>query len=690
MAPKVRKPTADPKAAHHHLVCPPNCREHCLAFHPDEEIPPHLDRQKKPAERAEPELPVERAAGRRRHPSVWVTEEGGDRNYDNSSGGGGVMGDVVARCGAEAASGSAAGGEAGQQQCKKRRLCNRGGDGQVGGCSSPDGEDQCGQEGRGESAAADGAGAAPAVGGRAGAAPGQRIINGVPAGVPVLQVPALRAPGEAAAARRGWRLVAVATTVDGLVNAVSAGPRFNGVPTAGQQQPVVKEEPTEQEGPLGFQQQQQQQQQRASGGTGAASLAAVAAAAQQLQSKSQQQQQQGAAVPDLLLQVPDLVALRAPRAAAAAAAAAARRGWRPVAVAAAVGGGEDAVPAGSRFDGLPGQQQMQRSQQQPQRQQQGRSSPPPTRLQLQLPPIELQVAGVKFRSGLGVRQRMDEWVASQTERLHDMMPAVNQLGIPLPAMGQPPQPWAAAFRAHRLNPLPICFDLSVKLGLAEDGRWGAPLPSEPLEPEGVEVRQDSRGRGLGLFTTQPIRANTVICVMGGLMMAQEPDGAVFVERGFRNLPSLERQQLRERVAGSSAPPGAEEQLCWGFLAASFRMAFPGHEDGRAGCGLPPLELQMLGQGGLAAYIHDPRVGDRWGAAAGRQQQGNANCLVVPVLVRGVPLPVLVALRDIAPGEQLLRTVAAATADAAGPSSVIEWPTVCPRPPSRFSGLPLRR
>ncbi|GLC67061.1 hypothetical protein PLESTF_000510800 [Pleodorina starrii] len=269
-----------------------------------------------------------------------------------------------------------------------------------------------------------------------------------------------------------------------------------------------------------------------------------------------------------------------------------------------------------------------------------------------------------------------------------MMPARKQLSIPLPeegAMDPPPLPWAAAFRAHRLNPHPICFDLSVKLGLVNLGRWGAPLPSEPLEPVGVEVRQDNRGRGLGLFTMQPIRANTVICVMGGLMMAQEPDGVEFVERGCCSLPPTMGQQLQERVAGSSAPPGAEEQLCWEFLAGSFRMAFPaGHEDGRAGCpaaggwtaasvalhvisaiGFPPLELQMLGHGGLAAYINDPRVRadcSRGPAAGGQGQQqqqlgdtaDTANCLVVPVLVRGVPLPVLVALRGIAPGEQLLR------------------------------------
>ncbi|GLC40167.1 hypothetical protein PLESTM_001007600 [Pleodorina starrii] len=137
--------------------------------------------------------------------------------------------------------------------------------------------------------------------------------------------------------------------------------------------------------------------------------------------------------------------------------------------------------------------------------------------------------------------------------------------------------------------------------------------------------------------------------MGGLMMAQKPDGAVFVDRGYCSLPPTMKQQLQERVAGSSAPPDAEEQLCWEFLAGSFRMAFPaGHEDGRAGC---------------------PEGGQAAGGQGQQQQQlgddtDTANCLVVPVFVRGVPLPVLVALRDIARWEQLLRERTASTGGAA--------------------------
>ncbi|GLC57773.1 hypothetical protein PLESTB_001265200 [Pleodorina starrii] len=316
-------------------------------------------------------------------------------------------------------------------------------------------------------------------------------------------------------------------------------------------------------------------------------------------------------------------------------------------------------------------------------------------------PIELQVAGVKFPHGLGIRKRMEEWLAKQEQPLRNLMPACDQLSIPLivedggaglaasansavgsggagpsssgvgsaalPAHHQPP--WVSAFRDHHLNPLLIRLNLSAKLGLTEQTRWGVPLPSEPVEPVGVEVRQDSRGRGWGLFATQAMKANTVICVMGGLAMAQQPDGVAFIKRGFGSLSKAVQQQLQERVSGGSVPPGMVGQVCWSFLAGSFRMAFPaGHEHGRAGCypGLVPLELQMLGHGGLAAYINDPRVGAGCcrGAAAGEQGQqqqlgdddvvDTANCLVVPVMVRGVPLPVLVALRNIAAGEQLFR------------------------------------
>ncbi|GLC47204.1 hypothetical protein PLESTB_001456000 [Pleodorina starrii] len=341
----------------------------------------------------------------------------------------------------------------------------------------------------------------------------------------------------------------------------------------------------------------------AAGGTGAAAAAAMTAAAAvgaaavpataaplQPQTQGQQQQQPGASVPAAAV-----VALGAARAARAPAVA--RGGWRPVALdvacGVAAGGGQREVidpaadsadegeqqqqqqqqptnqagPSGAGMlpppppqpqqmpssllgprtplEPLPPPQQLQPHQQHPQpqpQQQEVQQQPQPQQQQAPRhllpgasagevpaaaatirhlhgcvpqgqhtppsPPIELQVAGVKFLSGLGVHQHME----------------------------------------------------NVKLGLVNLGRWGAPLPSEPLEPVGVEVRQDNRGRGLGLFTTQPICANTVICVMGGLMMAQEPDGVEFVERGCCSLPPTMGQQLRERVAGSRAPPDAEEQL----------------------------------------------------------------------------------------------------------------------------------
>ncbi|PNH05502.1 hypothetical protein TSOC_008232 [Tetrabaena socialis] len=74
-------------------------------------------------------------------------------------------------------------------------------------------------------------------------------------------------------------------------------------------------------------------------------------------------------------------------------------------------------------------------------------------------------------------------------------------------------------------------------------------------------------------------------------------------------------------------------------------------------------LSMLGYGNLAALVNDPRAQPRgWEEGhdvEGEAAAGGANCAVVPVVVRGVGLPVLVALRDVAPGQQLLRDYGAA-------------------------------
>ncbi|GLI59393.1 hypothetical protein VaNZ11_001259 [Volvox africanus] len=298
--------------------------------------------------------------------------------------------------------------------------------------------------------------------------------------------------------------------------------------------------------------------------------------------------------------------------------------------------------------------------------------PPDAGLPL-LQPGEVRVCRVTFAADLKVQQLQTAWQARQ---LCTLAPQ-QQICVPFPVAegGAGPSaaeaeatcsvrrssadaPWVAAFRGpNALTVLPICYDLSTRLGLTQD--CTAPLPEERLQPVQIEVRRDPvrPGEG-GLFATQSIPRNRVICIMEGFVKAQLPDeNDIFMERGHRLLPETLRQQLQQRVTACGGE--ADVELFWRFLVAAFRMLFPGHEELQTACpGLPALELQMLGHGGMAAYVNDPRV-SWWeeGEQRGVQQcnaSSDANCVVVPVLVRGVPLPVLVALRDIKIGEQLLR------------------------------------
>ncbi|GIL58497.1 hypothetical protein Vafri_13454 [Volvox africanus] len=223
--------------------------------------------------------------------------------------------------------------------------------------------------------------------------------------------------------------------------------------------------------------------------------------------------------------------------------------------------------------------------------------------------------------------------------------------------------WTAAFRgAKGLKRQPLIDDLLQKLGLGSGlGPGWDSLPEGRVESQDVEIRQVSEQTGeAGLFATHYIPRNTAICIIAGYVKAQQPEELDrFEEFGYQMLPEVSRQQLRRRVAAGGGD--ADEELFWRFLVGAFGMTFPGHENGQAACpGLPPLELQMLGYGGLAAYVNDPRA-NAWREPEGETAGGNAspnsrsaNCTEVPILVQGAPLPVLVALRDIAPGEELLR------------------------------------
>ncbi|KXZ48099.1 hypothetical protein GPECTOR_30g194 [Gonium pectorale] len=176
-------------------------------------------------------------------------------------------------------------------------------------------------------------------------------------------------------------------------------------------------------------------------------------------------------------------------------------------------------------------------------------------------------------------------------------------GFVPPSVGLPPlQPGQSLSRAV------VCNKLARLLGLEGDnGRSEAPLPEGPVVLEGaMQPCGDPTRGGAGLQVSEALKKNTVLGVVGGYVM----------------------------------PVAAAEDF------VNF-----GHKQCRK-------ELSMLGFGNLLALVNDPRVDPReWRTSNDVDSPEVAkmvNCTVVPVSVRGMVLPVLVALRDIAAGDQLLR------------------------------------
>ena len=103
---------------------------------------------------------------------------------------------------------------------------------------------------------------------------------------------------------------------------------------------------------------------------------------------------------------------------------------------------------------------------------------------------------------------------------------------------------------------------------------------------------------------------------------------------------------------------------------------------------PPLVLSCLGYGNMAALVNDARGPTAATAAAPAAQglpeagmtaspakqlaAGGAvnNCALLPVCVRGLVLPVLVACRDMPPGQQLLREYGEGWWAGAGPAMAL--------------------
>ncbi|PNH03782.1 hypothetical protein TSOC_010121 [Tetrabaena socialis] len=242
------------------------------------------------------------------------------------------------------------------------------------------------------------------------------------------------------------------------------------------------------------------------------------------------------------------------------------------------------------------------------------STPPETGLP-PLHPGELRLCGLTFHPDLapGLRRAMARWEAAALERLRaeglgaglaDADPQTVQLGVCD----------RGVLSRHGLSSNIICARLARLLGLAgPGGRSDAPLPEGELglAAEGGLWRcADPARGGCGLAAGMAVRRNAVLGVVGGYVL---PGAAArrFVGDGHRHLQEGVRTELARAVEGTSA----DVPTAWRLLAGSAWVA--GND------------------------VEAEQAADR------------ANCVVLPVVVRGLVLPVLVALRHIAPGEQLL-------------------------------------
>ncbi|KAG2447370.1 hypothetical protein HYH02_007698 [Chlamydomonas schloesseri] len=302
-----------------------------------------------------------------------------------------------------------------------------------------------------------------------------------------------------------------------------------------------------------------------------------------------------------------------------------------------------------------------------------------------LPPLqpgELRLCGLTFHPELaaGVRRAMAAWQASALARTRQEADAViEQVEIPGvepdPASSQAAaNPTAQMFHRYGLSVEVISQQVAALLGLSAEQGWDAPLPAEgflELNTQLVEPCQDVARGGAGLRAARRISRSTVLGVVAGYVMPAAV-AARFVSQGYRHVNAAVRSQLEAEVAevgmGDLAP-------AWQVLAGAFRLPVPGLEgelpwaaggaSSAAGHFNQPLELNMLGYGNLGALINDPRVEPRaWVDGNDVEDESgvaemSANCAVLPVSVRGLLLPVLVTIRGVAPGEQLLRDYGAA-------------------------------
>ncbi|PNH07729.1 hypothetical protein TSOC_005756 [Tetrabaena socialis] len=283
-------------------------------------------------------------------------------------------------------------------------------------------------------------------------------------------------------------------------------------------------------------------------------------------------------------------------------------------------------------------------------------------------PGELRLCGLTFAASVApaVRRDMRKWKQPGARAMGELQAVLAQMRIPgfdgsaTVGAGGGAAPAAPAGAAPWLDSAVLCWSLGQLLRAASGPGPKDQLPSGPVITRAVQPGVDLARGGAGLFAGARIPRSAAVGVLGGYV---QPAGAAqgFRARGVEALSYASRAELRRRA---DAAGEGSEGLVWSFLAGSFSLPYGAPEEallaGEDGP-LPPLELHMLGYGNLTALVNDPRS-DPWGERLRVDRPGDAsvaeaaaaNCMVVPVCVRGLLLPVLVALHDIAPGEQILR------------------------------------
>ncbi|KAG2496023.1 hypothetical protein HYH03_005945 [Edaphochlamys debaryana] len=258
-------------------------------------------------------------------------------------------------------------------------------------------------------------------------------------------------------------------------------------------------------------------------------------------------------------------------------------------------------------------------------------------------PDELPVCGLVFPPDLApaAEGMKEEW-----EGRHPgwrSMPAYDQVD----ASGAPAQ----------LQPL-IAASLPVVLGIAGERR-GNPLPKGPVPGPEQEQGQGQRPGASGsppspllrlegdgrVVAARALRRGQALGVVGGYVLPAR-DAQAYAEGGFEGCSAEARQELDQRSGGACI------DAAWALVAGAARLPYPGLKLPRRGAAGPePLELSALGYGSVAGAARDVRAAAEGGAT--EEAAPAPNCEVFPVCVRGLALPVLVALRDVGAGGELV-------------------------------------